>query len=161
MTRVFEPYKNHFGASSFYDLYRPLMDIIPKVPDLKSKGQRPLRMTFEDQLKALIFFHLEEHVSGRHLIQVLNENDFAKTNIAPKEGIEKSSFFEAINHRGLEQLAFVLQALCDKTGRILPKNYAELGNLVAIDGSLIDAVLSMQWADYRIYPFGVYLDRRS
>jgi len=31
----------------------------------------------------------------------------------------------------------------------LPDRYPELGNLVAIDGSLIDATLSMYWADYR------------
>jgi hypothetical protein len=42
------------------------------VPALESRGDRPLKMSFEDQLKALIFYHLEEHVSGRHLIQVLN-----------------------------------------------------------------------------------------
>ncbi|OOP56622.1 MAG: transposase, partial [Candidatus Brocadia carolinensis] len=33
--------------------------------------------------------------------------------------------------------------------KILPREHAELGNLVAIDGSLIDAVLSMHWANYR------------
>ena len=32
---------------------------------------------------------------------------------------------------------------------MLPDEYAHLGNLVSIDGSLIDAVLSMEWADYR------------
>lgn len=32
---------------------------------------------------------------------------------------------------------------------ILPNQYTDLGELVAIDGSLIDAVLSMTWADYR------------
>jgi IS4 transposase len=39
----------------------------------------------------------------------------------------------------------------DKTffPRPLPDEYAELGDLVSIDGSLIDAVLSMHWADYR------------
>lgn len=106
-------------------------------------------MTFEDQLKALIFFHLEEHVSGRHLIQVLKEDNFARENIAPKDGIEKSSFFEAINSRGLEQLEFVFKSLCADAGKILPKKYAGLGELISIDGSLIDAVLSMYWADYR------------
>jgi hypothetical protein len=106
-------------------------------------------MTFEDQLKALIFFHLEEHVSGRHLIQVLKEDDFARENIAPKDGIEKSSFFEAINSRGLEQLEYVFQKLSADAGKILPKKYAGLGELISIDGSLVDAVLSMYWADYR------------
>jgi len=33
-------------------------------------------MTFEDQLNALVFFHLEEHTSARHLVQVLQEDDF-------------------------------------------------------------------------------------
>jgi len=31
----------------------------------------------------------------------------------------------------------------------VPAEHPELGDLVAIDGSLIDAVLSMTWADYR------------
>jgi len=106
-------------------------------------------MTFEDQLKALIFFHLEEHSSGRHLIQVFKEDDFARKNIAPDDGIEKSSFFEAINTRGLEQLQFVFNKLSCEASNILPNQHADLGELVAFDGSLIDAVLSMTWADYR------------
>ena len=106
-------------------------------------------MTFEDELKALIFFHLEEHVSGRHLVQVLNEDDLARQNIAPKDGIGKSSFFEAINGRGLEQLQFVFQKLSVEASNILPNRHADLGELVAIDGSLINATLSMTWADYR------------
>ena len=36
----------------------------------------------------------------------------------------------------------------DAVGK-LPKEYDNLGDLIAIDGSLIDACLSMQWADYR------------
>lgn len=59
---------------------------------------RPLQMEFEDQLNALIY-HLEEHKSGRHLLQALNEDYFARDNIAPKAGIKKNSFFEAINSR--------------------------------------------------------------
>ena len=82
----------------------PLGNVLPEAPLLESRRDRPLRMTFEDQLKALIFFHLEVHSSGRHLIQVLKEDDFARENIAPKDGIGKSSFFEAINTRGLERL---------------------------------------------------------
>jgi hypothetical protein len=61
-------------------------------------------MTLEDQLKALIFFHLEEHTSAQHLLQVLEEDVFARNVIAPEEGIKKSSFAEAIYTRGLEQL---------------------------------------------------------
>ena len=77
-------------------------------------------MDFEHQLKALIFYHLEEHTSGRHLLQVLEEDDFAREVIAPLDGIKKSSFFEAINSRGLEQLTYVFQELQAKAAKILP-----------------------------------------
>ena len=119
------------------------------MPPLQARGNRPLQMNFEDHLKALVFFHLEEHTSAQHLLQVLKEDDFAREVIAPKEGIEKSSFSEANNCRGLEQFAYVFQNLQRQATNILPKNYPELGDLVCIDGSLIDAVLSMYWADYR------------
>ena len=106
-------------------------------------------MTFDDQLKILIFFHLEGYTSAQHLLQALEEDDFARKVIAPEDGIKKSSFAEAINTRGLEQLAHIYQNLQAQAVNILPKEHDQLGDLVAIDGSLIDAVLSMHWADYR------------
>ena len=48
-------------------------------------------MTFEDQLKALIFFHLEKHTSAQHLLQTLEEDDFAREYIAPEEGSRKAA----------------------------------------------------------------------
>jgi hypothetical protein len=66
-------------------------------------------MTFEDQLNALIYFHLEEFTSARHLIQALQEDDLARNVIAPEDGISRSSFSEAINERGLEQFLYVFQ----------------------------------------------------
>ena len=149
MPHSVKPYPSKFNPPAFHELVQPVITMAPKVPALESKGDRPLKMSFEEQLNALIFYHLEEHVSGRHLIQVLKEDDFARNNIAPKGGIEKSSFFEAINNRGLEQLQFVYANLCKQAAGILPSHYAQFGELVAIDGSLIDAVLSMVWADYR------------
>jgi hypothetical protein len=68
-------------------------------------------MTFEDQMRILIFYHLEEHASGRHLLQVLAQEDFAATHVAPPDGIQKSAFFEALNSRGLEQAAHVYEHL--------------------------------------------------
>jgi len=105
-------------------------------------------MDFEHPLKALIFFHLEEHTSASHLLQVLKEDDFASEWIAPPDGIEKSSFSEANNTRGLDQFLQVFQELYAQA-QTFAKEYAELGELVSIDGSLIDSVLSMHWADYR------------
>jgi len=141
--------KNCIVAPSFKQLIQPLTKILPNTPELESWGNRPLKMTFEDQLSALIFFHLEEHTSARHLIQVLREDDFASKNIAPEGGISRSSFSEAVNERGLEQFLYVFQQLQKQACSLLPKRYSELGDLVSIDGSLIDAVLSMAWADYR------------
>ena len=51
--------------------------------------------------------------------------------------------------RGLEQFQFVFEKLSHKASNILPNRYPELGDLIALDGSLINATLSMYWADYR------------
>jgi hypothetical protein len=59
---------------------------------LLSKGNRDLKLTFEDQLNALVLFHLEEHGSAQHLLQFLKEDDFAREYIAPENGIEKAAF---------------------------------------------------------------------
>ncbi|MBE3143485.1 MAG: IS4 family transposase, partial [Planctomycetes bacterium] len=82
----------------------PVNNALPDLTPLTSGCNRPLQMTFEDQINILVYFHLEEHHSGRHLLQVLNENHFARQYIAPEKGIKKSSFFEDISSRGLEQM---------------------------------------------------------
>mgnify|MGYP001816493924 FL=1 len=82
-------------------------------------------------------------------MQELEEDEFARDVIAPKEGIKKSAFSEAINGRGLEQMMQVFENLKTQADGILPRRYPELGSLVGIDGSLIEATLSMSWADYR------------
>jgi len=149
MPQTMEPCRKRRRGPSFQKLVAPLAKVLERITSLTSKGNRPLRMTFEDQLNALILFHLEDHTSGRELIQTLREDGYAREHIAPEKGIEKSSFFEAVNSRGLEQLMEVFRALGDEARDILPKDHAELGDLVAVDGSLIDATLSMAWADYR------------
>jgi hypothetical protein len=148
MPRTLEPCKKR-KAPSFQKFISPLKRVLQGITSLVSRGNRPLQMTFEDQLNALILFHLEDHTSGRELIQTLQEDEYAREHIAPEKGIEKSSFFEAVNSRGLEQLIKVFEGLTKEARDILPKEHAELGDCVAIDGSLIDATLSMAWADYR------------
>ena len=149
MPQAFKPDQKKFRSFSFLKLYQPVRSLAPETPVLESRGDRPLKMTFDDQLKMLVFYHLEEHVSARHMLQVLEQDDFARENIAPKDGIKKSSFSEAINTRGLEQLLSVFEKLSRKASGMLPNLHPELGDLVAIDGSLITATLSMHWADYR------------
>jgi hypothetical protein len=106
---------------------------------LEAKGYRPLQMNFDDQPKALIFFHLEEYESGRELLAALDNNDFAKECVAPPNGIKKSAFFEAINNRGLE----VFRYLVKEAAGIIPPEYAHLGNLVAIDDALANSLFSV------------------
>jgi hypothetical protein len=142
MPYTIEPLNKNQAIPSFHELLVPVYRILSHTPPLEAKGDRPLQMTFEHQLKALIFYHLEEYSSGSHLVQVLEKDDFAKNEIAPPDGIKKSSFFEAVNHRGLEQLLYIFEKLQADAAKTLPKEYAYLGDLVSIDGSLIDAVLS-------------------
>jgi hypothetical protein len=139
--------KNH--VPSFDQLFGSAREAMIGMTPLEARGNRPLQMTFEDELKALVFFHLQEHKSAQHLLQVLEEDDFARSKIAPKEGIKKSSFSEATNSRGLEQFMYVFKNLQAMATKALPNHHPDLGNLVGIDGSLIDATLSMYWADYR------------
>ena len=141
--------KKKIESSTFDKFIAPLLRLLPLAPLLLPKGDRPLKMNFEEQLKALIYFHLQEHDSARHLIQDMEENDFARENIAPEGGISRSSFSEIINGRGLEQLQFMFENLYKQAAKSLPKQFQELGELISIDGSLISAVLSMYWADYR------------
>jgi hypothetical protein len=148
MPHSFDPFKKP-NKLEFYAFFQPVIEAMSQMSALNARGNRPLQMSFEEHLRALVYFHLEEHHSAQHLLQVLEQDDFAKSSIAPKNGIKKSSFSEATNCRGLEQFMQVFQNLQAQASKILPKQNPELGNLVAIDGSLIDATLSMHWADYR------------
>ena len=148
MPRTFDPFQKR-NKLEFYSFLKPALEAMSQMSALNARGNRPLQMSFEEHLRALVFFHLEEHHSAQHLLQLLEQDDFAKSAIAPKSGIKKSSFSEATNSRGLEQFMHVYQSLQAQASDILPKQNPELGNLVGIDGSLIDATLSMHWADYR------------
>ena len=148
MPRTFNPWERPKSVS-YSQFFQSVTDAMKNMPEMQSKGNRPLQMSIEEQIQALVFFHLQEHKSAQHLLQELKENDFAREHIAPGQGIEKSSFSEAINNRGLEQLIHVFQQLQAQASGLLPNAHAELGELVGIDGSLIDGTLSMLWADYR------------
>jgi len=146
--RTFKKLRRHRTPWAFKQLFSPIRKSWKPESPLASKGYRPLQLSFDDQLKALVYFHLEEFTSGRELLQALEQNNFAKECVAPPKGIKKSAFFEAINNRGLDQLNEIFNALVKEARGVIPAEYQHLGNLVSIDGSLIDAVLSMDWADY-------------
>lgn len=148
MPKAFYVRKKRGKTFKYVDARRPLFAVLKKVPRLKARGNRPLQLNFEDQLDALILFHLEEYESGRELLQALHQDDFARHMVVRNKKIKHSTFFEAINTRGLEQMVFVFNELYAYAQKVLPQKHAALGNLMAIDGSLIEAVNSMHWANY-------------
>jgi hypothetical protein len=99
--RRFKQLKQKHKERAFRKLLSPAREQFSTIAPLESRGDRPLQMTFEEQLNALVYFHLEEFASGRHLLQALEQNDFTKECVAPPKGIKKSAFFEAINTREL------------------------------------------------------------
>ena len=130
-------------------LLKPLKNIMPKIPPLRSRSNKPLAMNTEELINILTYYHLQEFSSGSELIQALQEDDYARNFIAPAGGIKHSTFFDTVNDRGVEQLLAVFTELQKQATVILPSQHSEFGDLVAIDGSLIDSVLSMHWAEYR------------
>ena len=128
----FKPCQKKFRSDSFFKFLQPVGDILPQTPVLKTRGDRPLKITFEDELKILVFFHLEEHVSARHMLQVLEQDDFVRENIAPENGIKKSSSSEAINERGLEQFQFVFEELSRKASIYCPIGALNLETLLPL-----------------------------
>lgn len=149
MPRHVKPFRKSAKPFSFRRLYKPAIDELPSVPLLESRGNRPMTFTFDYHLQALVYLHLQEYESGRELLQVLEQDEFAKAHIAPPEGVSRSTFFEAMNTRSLEQLVQMYERLQKKAKKLVPALHADLGNLVAVDGSLVDAVPTMEFADYR------------
>ena len=143
----------HIGASiespTFSMLISPLEEILPEITPLKSSSNRPITFTFDYQLRSLIYYHTEEFTSAQALLQEMQDEDsFAYHNLVPEEGLGESTFYEANASRGVTQMLEVFDKLARKVSKRLGFAHAELGNLVAIDGSLIEASLSMTWANY-------------
>jgi len=77
MPRTFYPLKKNY-ESSFDSLYKQVRDAMTTMTPLESRGSRSLRMSFDEYLRALVFFHLEEHTLAQHLLQVLEEDEYAR-----------------------------------------------------------------------------------
>ena len=126
----------------------PLTGLLPHITPLESGSNRPLDFTFSYQIHSLIYFHIEEYPSARGLLEDLGDATQPPLAGLPQAGVKRSTFFEAINTRGLPQMLEVFQRLSRKAARVLGTKYEALGQLRALDGSLVDATLSMEWADY-------------
>lgn len=126
----------------------PLTGLLPHIAPLESGSNRSLEFTFAQQVHSLVYFHVEEYISGRGLLEDLNDLTQALPAGLPQAGLAQSTFFEALNSRGLCQMLEVFQRLSGKAAKLLGDRCEKWGKLRAIDGSLINATLSMQWADY-------------
>lgn len=147
--KVVKFYSRWHVVPTHKQLVAPTKAALLTAPPLLSRSNKPLAMNTEELIDILTYYHLQEFSSGRELIQALQEDDYAKRLIAPAGGIKHSTFFDTVNERGVEQLLHVFTELQKKAATTLPARHAELGDLVAIDGSFIDAVLSMHWAEYQ------------
>ncbi len=126
----------------------PLTYQLPYITPLESRSNRPLEFTFGDQIYTLVYFHCEEYSSGRALIEDINDPEQSPPKGLPQDGLPHSTFFEAIHSRGLSQMFEVFERLSNKAAKALGTKYEKFGSLCAIDSSLVDATLSMEWADY-------------
>jgi len=85
-------------------LLEPLQPILIKTPPLKSRSNKPLAMNTEELLNILTYYHLQDFSSGRELLQALEEDDYAREFAAPVGGVKRSTFFDTVTDRGVEQL---------------------------------------------------------
>ena len=135
-------------APTWQRLCAPLKGICNNIQPIPSTGNHPIEFTFLDQLYSLIYFHVEEYDSARALFEDLNDPQLSGLEGLPCGTIRRSTFSDAINTRGLPQMLAVFHRLSHKAGKLVGDKYPELGQLNVHDGSLIEATLSMEWADY-------------
>lgn len=130
-------------------LLAPLEAQLPHITPLVSGSNKPISYTFAHQARALVYYHTESFTSAQDLLTGLRCDAFANGLVVPKTGLGESTFYEANATRGSLQMMELVDRLFKKASKHAGLPYAELGRLVAIDGSLIEACLSMTWADYR------------
>ena len=131
------------NSPTFETLITPLETILPQITPLLSSSNRSITFTFDYQLKSLIYYHTEEYTSAQALLEDMHDEDsFAHHILVPEEGLGESTFYEANATRGATQMLEVFDRFSKKATKYLGFTHAQLGDLVAIDGSLIDALRS-------------------
>jgi len=135
-------------SPTFSQLIGPLETVLPTITPLESGCNKPLSYPFDFQVKSLVYYHTAACTSGQDLLQAMQEDAFVRHTLVPKDGLGESTFYEANAHRGMVQMLQLLDRLSKKVSKRLGITHPELGELVAIDGSLLEASVSMRWADY-------------
>lgn len=111
ISRTLDPIKKWYIkhlAHPFSALYKPMQNVMATVALLESRRNKPLQTSCEKHLKALIFFHLEDHSSAQHLLQTLEEDDCARSEIAPKGGINKEQFLRGHQYQRTRTISLCL-----------------------------------------------------
>ena len=135
-------------SPTFSMLIAPLETQLPHLTRLVSRSNRPLEFTFSHQVRALVYYHTEACTSGQDLLQAAHADPFVHALMVPDTGLGESTFYEANAQRGSQQMVELVERLAKQASKRLKIAYPELGRLVALDGSLIQACLSMRWAEY-------------
>ena len=133
-------------SPTFSTLIAPLEMQLSHLTPLVSRSNRSLAFTFAHQVHALVYYHTEAFTSGQDLLQAAQTDPFVRA--VPDTGLGESTFYEANAQRGSQQMFELLDRLAKQASKRLKIAYPELGPLVALDGSLIEACLSMRWAEY-------------
>lgn len=136
-------------SPTFSELVSPLESQLPYLSPLESGSNSPLTYTVDYQIRALVYYHVETVSSALDLLQAAESDAFVNRLLVPPSGLGQSTFYEANATRGSVQMMQLFERLFKKARKNAPIDFEELGPLVAIDGSLIEASLSMRWADYR------------
>ena len=142
------PGESTSGSPTFSRLIAPLEAQLPYLPPLVSGSNRPLDFTFDFQVRALVYYHTEAFTSAQDLLQAAHDDPWVNHLIVPATGLGESTFYEANATRGSQQLLVLVDRLSKKVSKQLKVAHLALGELVALDGSLIAASLSMRWAEY-------------
>jgi len=135
-------------SPTFSTLIGPMEAQFSHLPELVSGSNRPLEYTFAHQVRALVYYHTESGSSGQALLQAAQEDPLAHQVMVPEGGLGKTTFYEANANRGCQQMLTLVNRLSKKVSKHLKVGHLDLGQLRAIDGSLIEASLSMTWAEY-------------
>jgi hypothetical protein len=136
-------------SPTFSTLIAPIEAHLPYLTPLESGSNKPITYSFEHQIRGLVYYHVEACTSAQDLLSAARHDPFVNGLLVPESGLGKSTFYEANATRGSLQMIQLLDRLFKKASRCVGISYAELGQIIAIDGSLIAACLSMTWADYR------------
>lgn len=135
-------------SPTFARLIAPLEAQLPHLTPVVSRSNRPLSFTFDYQVRALVYYHTEAATSAQDLLHTARCDPFVHHLIVPEDGLGESTFYEANATRGSQPMLELIDRLSKKVAKHLKVASPELGELVALDGTLLDASLSMTWAEY-------------